>query len=126
MYRVEVTNTKNSMFNVKSKGHEFTIDIAGNGVTPPDTLLASLASCIGVYIRKYAEGTNLALKPFKIKSEAEFSKEKPVCFREINVEIDFCENELDEKRKASILRFVQNCPVHNTLKAGPEMKVGIK
>ena len=48
MYHVEVTGTGASAFKVKSKDYEFIIDTKGKGITPADTLLASLGSCIGV------------------------------------------------------------------------------
>lgn len=88
MYRVEVKNSGDSTFNVQSKDYEFIIDTKGKGITPSDTLLASLGSCIGVYIRKYVEGAKLPLGEFSIIIEAEFGKEKPISFKIINVLID--------------------------------------
>jgi len=126
MYEVEVVNKGNSAFYVRSKDCEFVIDTNGNGITPPDTLLASLGSCVGVYIRKYAEGARLTLGKFKIKVSAELSKESPVCFRSINVAIDLEDADLDERRKKALLEFIKNCPVHNTLKAYPEVQISIE
>lgn len=45
MYRVEISNKEGYRFNIKSKDYEFKIDVNGSGITPPDTLLASLGSC---------------------------------------------------------------------------------
>ena len=125
MYRVEVKNSGDSTFNVRSKDYEFIIDTKGKGITPPDTLLASLGSCIGVYIRKYIEGAKLPLGEFSTIIEAEFDKEKPVSFKIINVSIDLKGMQLDEKRKKALLSFVKNCPVHNTLKIAPSVEVKI-
>ena len=66
MYKVEISNKGDSVFNVRSKDYEFNVDTKGKGMTPPDTLLASLGSCMGVYIRKYAEGAKLNIGNFKI------------------------------------------------------------
>ena len=52
MYHVDMTNTGDYFFKVKSKDYEFSVDIKGKGITPPDALLASLGSCVGVYVRK--------------------------------------------------------------------------
>ncbi len=125
MYRVEVKNSGDSTFHVRSKDYEFIIDTKGKGITPPDTLLASLGSCIGVYIRKYIEGAKLPLGEFSTIIEAEFDKEKPVSFKIINVSIDLKGMQLDEKRKKALLSFVKNCPVHNTLKIAPSVEVKI-
>lgn len=126
MYRVDITNNGGYRFNVKSKDYDFTIDTAGSAVTPPDTLLASLGSCIGVYIRKFAEGSGLALDEFSITVEAELSKEAPVCFRKINAFVDLKGFEMDERRKNALTHFIKNCPVHNTLKIGPDVNIDIK
>lgn len=124
MYSVEITNTKDYLFNIKSKDYEFNVDTKGAGVTPPDALLASVGSCLGVYMRKYAEGANIELGPFTIKAEAEFSKD-PVCFRKINIKIDLKGFKMNERRIKAMLAFVKNCPVHNTLKSNPEVEIEI-
>lgn len=126
MYRVDISNHGDYRFDVRSKDHEFAVDIKGKGVTPPDALLASIGSCLGVYIRKYAEGTRLDIKDLDIAVWAEFSKEAPICFRKINVSIDLKGAALDERRKNALLEFVKNCPVHNTIKNNPEVDISIK
>ena len=126
MYRVELTNSGGYSFSVRSGDHRFNLDMRGEqGITPPDALLASLGSCIGVYIRKYAEGAKLTLSEFSIDAHAEFSKESPVCFKKIEVSIDLKDGKLEERRLKSLLEFVKNCPVHNTLKINPEVKITI-
>ena len=96
-------------------------------MTPPDTLLAALGSCIGVYIRKYAEGARLDLEKFKITVEAELSnpKDVPFCFREIRVLLDFEGVQMEERRRKALLEFIKNCPVHNTLKANPLVEIRV-
>jgi uncharacterized OsmC-like protein len=97
------------LFKVKSKDYEFVVDTNGSGVTPPDAFLASLGTCIGVYLRKYAQGVKLDLPEFSISVDADFSQERPVCFRKINVKVD-----------------LKNCPVHNTLKFNPEVTITVR
>ncbi len=125
MYKIEVTGHSASAFKVKSKDYEFIVDIKGAGITPPDTLLASLGSCIGVYLRKYCEGTKITLGDFKITVEADLGSEQPLCFRKINVSIDLYGLEFDERRKEALLRFLKNCPVHNTLEARPQVEFNL-
>lgn len=125
MYRVEVTGAGDSSFKVKSKDYEFVIDTKGKGMSPQDALLASLGSCIGVYLRKYCEGARLDLKEFAISIEAEFTKEPPLCFKEIQVRVDLKDLSLDERRRRALLEFIKNCPVHNTLKAQPHVEINL-
>lgn len=125
MYHVEINSSPDSSFQVKSRDYEFVIGTKDKGITPPDTLLASLASCIGVYIRKYCAGSKFRLDNFSIIVEAEFSQEAPIGFKEINVSVDFKGALLDETRKQALLAFVKNCPIHNTLKINPSINIKI-
>ncbi|MFA5115311.1 MAG: OsmC family protein [Candidatus Omnitrophota bacterium] len=92
-------------------------------MSPPDVLPGSLGSCIGVYVRKYLEGAKLAAG-LKLKIEADFPKEPPMCFKEIKVTIYLEGVELDECRLA-MMEFIKNCPVHNTLKASPAISINL-
>jgi putative redox protein len=125
MYHVDIMNSGDSAFKVKSDDYEFVVDTRGGGITPPDALLASLGTCVGVYVRKYTEGVKINLTQFSISVDAEFSKEPPYCFRQINVLVDLKGFKLEENRKEAFLRFIKNCPVHNTLKADPVVDIKI-
>ena len=125
MYRVELTCAEDASFKAKSKDYEFIIGTKGKGMAPPDVLLASLGSCIGVYLRKYCAGANLACQDFSITVEADFSQEALVCFREIKVTVNLKGASLDARRKEALVTFIKNCPVHNTLKASPQMEIKI-
>lgn len=126
MYHVQITTTGGYKFNAKSKDAEFSIGLDGKTVTPPDVLLASLGSCMGVYLQKYVDGMKLKIPGFAIDLSAEFSKEAPVCFRKINLQVDLQGAVLDERHKKGLRQFLDNCPVHETLKANPEIAVDIK
>ena len=122
MYKIEVTHNQDMAFSVKAGESEFEVDAKGKGLTPLDALLAGLGSCIGVYIRKYAEGSKLKLDNFKVNVSAELSKESPFSFRQISVEIDLKPGLTDERRQKSLLEFIKNCPAHNTLKLNPAIE----
>ncbi|MDD5282475.1 MAG: OsmC family protein [Candidatus Omnitrophica bacterium] len=122
MYKIEVVHNQDLAFSVKSGESEFVVDAKGKGLTPLDALLTGLGSCIGVYIRKYSEGSKLNLENFKINVSAELSKESPLSFRQINVEIDLKSCSIDERRQRALLEFIKNCPAHNTLKLNPAIE----
>ena len=125
MYHVDITNAGDSKFNIKSKDAEFTVDTKGGGMTPPDTLLASIGSCIGVYIKKYCEGSKLPVTGFSISVDADFTKEPPYRFQDIKVSIDLKGAVIDDRRRKALLEFIKNCPVHNTLKNDPSFTINI-
>jgi len=125
MYEVSVTNRGSSVFEVESKDYKFSIDTRGQGISPPAALLASLGSCVGVYLRKYCESAQLESNAFKIKVSADFGQEKPVGFRKINVSIDLEGTQIEESRKKALLDFIKKCPIHNTLSINPEVIISI-
>ena len=122
-YRVDITHTKDFTFNVRSGAHECIIDSKNHeGLTPPDAFLMSLGSCIGVYLRKYADTAGLDLAHFKITVEAQF-QQNPLCFKTIDVQVELQGATLDERRKTALLGFMKKCPVHNTLKENPRVEI---
>jgi len=123
MYHVEIDNPSGYTFNVTCDSCEFTI--GAKGITPSATLLASLGSCIGVYLRKYAESAKLDLGNFSLKVEAEFSKESPLRFKDIYVTVDLKGKQFDERRKEAMLEFAKKCPIHNTMKNNPAIDIKI-
>ncbi|MBI5554980.1 MAG: OsmC family protein [Elusimicrobia bacterium] len=126
MYQAEVFCAKDMLFKVKANGFEINIDGRGGVISPLDILLAALGACAGVYIRKFAESTKLSLDNFIVRAEAELTDNAPYQFDQIKIDIDLQGVSLDESKRESLLRFVRNCPVHQTLKANPEMLISIK
>jgi uncharacterized OsmC-like protein len=88
-------------------------------------LLASLGSCVGYFIRKYAEQAKLEIKEFDIRAASDWSQEKPMALRRITVQVDLKGLVLDPKRKEALLAFVNNCPIKATLDVKPEIAVTI-
>jgi len=125
MYKVEITHNQNLAFTAKVGLSEFIIDAQGQGLTPLDALLAGLGSCIGVYIRKYAQGSKIDLKNFKINVSAQLGSPSPLSFKLINVQIDLKDSGLNERRQRALLEFVKYCPAHNTLKGNPVIEFSI-
>jgi uncharacterized OsmC-like protein len=125
MYKVEITHNRDLAFTAKVGQSEFIIDAQGQGLTPLDALLTGLGSCIGVYIRKYAQGSKLELKNFKINVTAQLCSQSPFSFKLINVQIDLKDSGLDERRQKALLEFIKNCPAHNTLKGNPVIEFGL-
>jgi len=125
MYSVDIINNGGSDFQILSEGHGFSLDAKGSGVSPSAAFLASLGACIGVYLRKYMDSAKIESKGFRVKVEAEFKKDPRYHFQDINVSIDLKGLDLEDRRKQALLRFVKNCPVHNTLESSPHVDISI-
>jgi uncharacterized OsmC-like protein len=80
---------------------------------------------MGVYIRKYCEGARIPIPGFTVAVEADFAKEPPFRFKDIKVSIDLKGATIDGRRKAALIEFIKNCPVHNTLKNAPDFIIKI-
>jgi len=125
MYNVDIVNNGGYSFKVRANGFEFNIDAKGGAASPLDVFLASLGSCVGVYVRKYLEGVKIQLDKFSVEIESDMTKERPMHFADIKVSIRLEGIELDEQRKKSMLHFVKNCPIHNTLNLKPAINIEV-
>lgn len=126
MYKVQVKNRGGSEVYVKSQSGEFTVDTdAKTAVAPLDTLLAALGSCMSFYIRKFAKSANIQMDLFTVDAEAELVSDKGYRFKDIRVSIDLNGSAIDDMKKQSLIQFVKNCPVHNTLRNMPEIDIKV-
>ncbi len=126
MYHVDVSCKEGNVFDVTSGEAKMTIGFSEKNLGPLPTLLASLGSCVGVYLRRYADNLKLPIKEFSVSVEADLTKDDSPGFRKIAVSIDLKGTQLDETKMAGLMRFVQNCPVHNTIRGGPEINVSLR
>ncbi len=126
MYKVQVKNKGKSEVYVKSQSGEFTVDTdAKTAVAPLDTLLAALGSCMSFYIRKFAQSANIQMDLFTLDVEADLVSDKGYRFKDIKVSIDLDGAVIDDIKKQSLVQFVKNCPVHNTLRNMPEIDIKV-
>lgn len=103
-------------FTVTTKKAHITIDAKEDSFfSPADALLAALTSCMGVYLRKYAKNTDVQLDRFSITASSDYTDTPPFHLKDITIDITLHNETIDKKRKSSLLRFVKNCPIHNTL-----------
>ena len=126
MYHVDVECREDSVFDVKAGTAKVIIDLSEKNLSPLHALLGAFGSCVGVYVRKYADNLKLPIKEFSVYVESDLVKENPMGFRWISVSIDLKGVELDETKKEGLMRFIKNCPVHNTLRGSPGIDFVLK
>jgi putative redox protein len=114
-----------SKFEVNARGHRVIcdqpIDNGGSdeGMSPPEFLLASLATCAAYYATQYLKTRGLAANDLKVQVSAEKALQ-PARLASFRIEV-FAPG-LEERHQAGILRAVRACLIHNTLLGGPEYR----
>ena len=93
-----------------------------SGMSPPEFLLASLATCAGYYAAQYAKTRGLNLDDLSVRVTAE-KKLQPARLDSFRIEVDAAG--LEEKHEAPMLRAVKSCLIHNTLLGSPGVEIEI-
>ena len=117
-----------SKFEVNAGGHRVIcdqpIDNGGSdeGMSPPEFLLASLATCAAYYATQYLKTRGLPADDLKVQVSAEKALQ-PARLASFRIEV-FAPG-LEERHQAGILRAVRACLIHNTLLAGPSIEITV-
>ena len=117
-----------SRFEVAARGHRVICDQpldnggSDEGMSPPEFLLASLATCAAYYAAQYLKARNLRTVDLKVTVSAEKALQPA---RLASFRIDVTAPGLDMRHQAGILRAVKACLIHNTLLAGPTIEVEV-
>jgi putative redox protein len=117
-------------FEIKARGHAIICDQPienhghNEGMTPPELMLASLASCAAFYAAEYLRkmkiatgGTHVRVTADKVLGPARLDNFQI----EVEVPVDLC----DEHREG-LERAVHRCLIHNTLMQPPTIGLAIK
>ena len=117
-----------SKFEVAARGHRVIcdqqLDSGGSdeGMSPPEFLLASLATCAAYYATQYLKTRKLPAEDLQVRVSAEKAVQPA---RLTSFKIDVTAPGLDERHQAGILRAVRACLVHNTLMVAPSIEISV-
>ena len=115
-------------FEVAARGHHVICDQprenggADDGMSPPEFLLASLATCAAYYAAQYLNTRGLPAADLKVRVGAEKATQ-PARLASFTIEVTA--PGLDERHQAGMLRAVKACLIHNTLLAAPTIEIAI-
>ncbi|MBI4846623.1 MAG: OsmC family protein [Candidatus Omnitrophica bacterium] len=107
--------------------HDLIVDLPVNqggkdeGPTPPQYFLASLASCVGVYVLSFCNNYELNASGMQIKICAD-KLAAPARLENIKTEIVLPKANIGE-RKQELLAVARRCLVHNTIEAHPKIDI---
>ena len=117
-----------SRFEVAARGHRLVCDQphenggSDSGMSPPELLLASLATCAGYYAAQYVKARALPVEGLRVRVTAE-KAQQPARLASFRIELDA--PGLDERNESGILRAVKACLIHNTLLGAPHIEVAV-
>jgi putative redox protein len=128
MIQVDVRHLGGVRFEADARGHRVISDqpIANGGqdtgMTPPELLLASLATCAGYYAAEYLKFRSLSMQGLAVRVEADKAA-NPARLASFRVEITV--PGLPEAHREGVLKAVKKCLIHNTLLNAPQIGVGV-
>jgi len=127
---VRVEHLGNVQFEITAREHKILcdqpLDKGGDdeGMTPPELMLGSLASCAAYYAAEYLKKRGLATEGTRVRLTAEkiFGPARLDNFQiEIDVPVELCEQD-----QMGVERAVKHCLIHNTLLTPPTIGIQVK
>src|SRR5690242_16898716 len=112
-------------FEVSARGHRVVCDQpsenggADTGMTPPEFLLTSLATCAGFYAAKYLETRKLPVNGLQVRASGEKAA-TPARIGKFQIEVIV--PDLAPEHEAGVYRAVKACLIHNTLLNAPAIE----
>jgi putative redox protein len=127
---VQVTHLGNVRFNVQARNHSLICDQPAenkgddSGMTPPELMLAALASCAGYYAVEYLKTRGLTETGVRVSVKADKLK-GPARLGNFIVQVR-CPVALTEEQTLALTRSVERCLIHNTLLNPPQITLEIE
>ncbi len=117
-----------SRFTVACRSHTITIDQPKDnggedlGMTPPEIMASSLASCIGFYVARYCEQAKIDATGLAVSCDWQVGGQ-PKHMQKFDVQVEL--PNLPEKRRKAIEKVAESCLIHATLGQSPEVNVSL-
>ena len=124
-----IAYTGGMQFVAETRGHRITIDLPpgqkgeDSGPTPPELFIASLGSCIGVYVVDYLTSRGLPRDGVRVEMTWEDEK-SPARIGTVTANIELPDG-IGPEHTRMALKAAQACKIHNTLHHKPEVCVTI-
>ena len=129
MPTVTVTHDAGDRFDIAIRGHVVHVDQpesdggTDTAPTPTELFVASLASCVAFYTRRYLKRHDLPQEGLAVTGQAE-SGANPSRVARMTITLTLPQGVPEDKR-AALLAVASHCTVHNTLTHPPEVLVQI-
>lgn len=127
MPSVSVAHEAGDRFRIGIRGHVIAVDQpesdggTDTAPTPTELFVASLASCVAFYARRYLTRHGLPEDGLAVTADAEFGA-KPSRVATMVLSLTLPEGVPQDKR-AALLAVASHCTVHNTLEHSPHVRI---
>lgn len=128
MARLEAIYEGKSEFTVACRNHRITIDQPEDnggdnaGMTAPEIMAGSMASCIGFYVARYCQQAKIDTTGLKVLADWQVGG-TPKHMEQFDIQILL--PAMPENRKAAIARVATSCLIHATLAEHPTVNIAI-
>ena len=125
--RITSKLTGGMRFETDIRGHNVIVDLTeakggtDTGPMPPELLVTSLGTCVGVYAVNFCRKHNLSTEGLLIHTDYEQGT-APSRISHISVTVELPCGVTEEKLPA-FMRTIEQCLVHNTFCQTPEIKI---
>ncbi|MGD0448867.1 MAG: OsmC family protein [Candidatus Dormibacteria bacterium] len=125
--RVRVDYEAGDRFRIAVRQHTISVDqpVADGGEdtapTPTELFIASLASCVAFYARRFATRHDIPTDGLAVTAEFSMASH-PARVGEITLQLHV-PAELSPEQQASLLAVISRCTVHSTLMQPPEVRI---
>lgn len=116
-------------FTAAVRGHEIPVDqpVEDGGedtaATPTELLVASLATCVAFYARRYLRRHELPTDGLEVSVDWDLVK-GPARLGPVTIKVTVPDGVPDERREP-LLTMAKHCTVHNTLVQAPEIDISL-
>lgn len=123
---LRVTWQADDRFDIQMRDHTVTVDQPGPfggdvGPTPTELLVASIASCVAFYARRYLRRHDIDAEGLEVRTTYRMGTQ-PARVAAVDLEIRL-PAELSPIRRAGLLAQAAHCTVHNTITHTPDIAV---
>jgi uncharacterized OsmC-like protein len=118
-------------FVVSVRGHEIAVDqpVDQHGEdtapTPTELFVASLATCVGFFARRYLRRHELPEAGLAVDAAFELSSDRPARVSRIDIRVILPAG-LPAERTPAFLAVVERCTVHNSIERAPEVAIAVE
>ncbi|GAA1131247.1 OsmC family protein [Nocardioides aquiterrae] len=124
---LHVEHLGDDRFEIVVRGHRVLVDQpleahgGDRGPTPTELFVASLASCVAFYARRYLRRHGLPEQGLAVSTDYAMAS-GPARVGSLRIRIDLPDG-VPEERRAALLGFASHCTVHNSITREPEIVV---
>ena len=116
-------------FSIGIRHHTITVDqpVDNGGTdrapTPTELFVASLASCVAFYVRRWLARHGLDAEGLRVTADYTMATDRPARVGAVDLHVDLPPHDLEPAALAALHAVASHCTVHNSLARPPEVTI---